>query len=268
MEVLSRILNQVHMTSHNSEDSHVYKCPICQDTGWIETGAGYRRCSCYKKNYAIRLWKSFGVNPSEVKKLSQYKGYDDMTKNAKNKAMAYIKNFENIRFTAENSFGLFGQPGSGKSHIVIAIGAELLNRENPVQAVYMPYLEAMRELKSNVNDDEYYLKLMYRYQKAKVLIIDDLFKDKVKNGQLIKDRYGNKAYLNEADIKHIMPIINYRYLNHLPMVISSECSPNVLLDLDEALAGRILEPCGSNITIFKGAEYNYRMKKFKKRQVV
>lgn len=263
MEALDRILSQVRMTSPSLEVK--YKCPICQDTGWIETNRGYKRCECYKREHSIRLWRGFGVDPTRVKKLSKYTPYDNLTLQAKEKATAYIKNFENISIAEENSFGLFGQPGSGKSHIVIAIGAALLNSNHPVQAIYMPYLEATRELKANVNDDEYYLKLLSRYQKAKLLIIDDLFKDKVKNGRLIKDRYGNKAGLNEADIKHIMPIINYRYFNHLPTVISTECDPNVLIELDEALAGRILEPCGNNMTVFKGAQYNYRMRKFIKR---
>lgn len=262
MEALNRILGQVHMTSQVPANNHTYKCPLCHDTGWIETDAGYKRCSCYEKEHVLRLWKSFGVNPATVKTLDDYKPYDDLTREAKRKAIAYIRDFENIRDTEKNSFGLFGQPGAGKSHIVIAIGAELLNKKNPVQVVYMPYLEAMRQLKANVNDDEYYLKLLGRYQRAKVLIIDDLFKDKVTNGQLIKDRYGNKAKLSDTDIKHIMPIINYRYLNRLPTIISTECTLGILTELGDALAGRILESCEGNMTVFRGAKYNYRMRKF------
>lgn len=118
----------------------------------------------------------------------------------------------------------------------------------------MPYIEAMRELKSNVLDEEVYNKIMWRYQRAKLLIVDDLFKDKVKKGKLTGE-------LSEPDMKHIYPIINHRYINRLPMLISSECTPNMLLDLDDALAGRILESCGDNIVIF-GDKHNYRMRKF------
>lgn len=253
---------QVHTTSQNSRGKSAYKCLICQDTGWAKTKTGYKRCSCYEKEHAKMLWKSFGVDPSRVKTLNDYKGYDDVTKKALYMAKAYIRDFEGIKNTEENSFGLFGQPGAGKSHIAIAIGAALLNRKNPVQVIYMPYLEAMRELKANANDDEYYLRLSDRYKKAKVLIIDDLFKDKVKNGQLIKDRYGNKVGLSDVDIKHIMPIINYRYFNKLPTLISTECTMGILVELDEALARRILEPCGYNRIVFKGAEHNYRMREF------
>ncbi|MFL0197790.1 ATP-binding protein [Clostridium sp. WILCCON 0269] len=253
---------QAHMTSQNSRGKSAYKCYTCQDTGWAKTKTGYKRCSCYEKEHAKMLWKSFGVDPSRVKTLNDYNGYDDVTKKALYMAKAYIRNFESIRDTEENSFGLFGQPGAGKSYIAIAIGAALLNRKNPVQVIYMPYLEAMRELKANVNDDEYYLRLSNRYQRASVLIIDDLFKDKVKNGQLIKDRYGNKLGLSDVDIKHIMPIINYRYFNKLPTLVSTECTMGILVELDEALARRILEPCGYNKIVFKGAEHNYKMRKF------
>jgi len=251
------------MTGQNTEDKKRYKCPICKDTTWIETKDGCVRCSCYKKERAKRLWESFGVKPNDVKKLNDYKPYDEFTKSARDKAVEYIKNFDTIKAERENSFGVFGQPGAGKSHIVIAIGAALLNRDNPVQVIYMPYLEATRQLKANTNDDEYYLKLSNRYQQAQLLIIDDLFKDKIKGGKLITDRYNNIAGLNEADMKHIYPILNYRYINHLPMLISSECMPDTLQELDEALAGRILESCGNNITIFKGRKYDYRMKNFK-----
>lgn len=44
----------------------------------------------------------------------------------------------------------------------------------------MPYVEVMRELKATAMDNEYYIKLSSSYMKAKVLIIDDLFKDKLK----------------------------------------------------------------------------------------
>ncbi|MBY6877945.1 ATP-binding protein [Clostridium botulinum] len=206
------------------------------------------------------MWSKFGLDPQNTLKLNDYKPYDEVTKTAKEKAINYIKEFNKIKNTKENSFGLFGQPGAGKSHIIIAIGVALL-KEN-IQVVYMPYLEVIRELKANTLDQEYYIKLISKYQRPTVLIIDDLFKDKIKNGQLIKDRYGNILGLSESDVKHIYPILNYRYLNDLPTLISTECTQEMLIQLDEALAGRVLEKCGENMTVFKESKYNYRMRKF------
>lgn len=246
--------------SNTVSPSTADKCPICKDTGWVEAEDGtVRRCVCYEKERIERLWENFGVNPNDVKKLSEYAPYDEQTGQAKAKAVEYIKQFDD----SSKSFGLFGQAGAGKTHIILAIGAALLNRHgNPVSAIYMPYLEVMKKLKANSMDDEYYSKLSGRYCTAGLLIIDDLFKDKIKNGNLIKDRYGQVLGLTEADMKHIYPIINYRYINHLPTLYSTECTPEILMELDEALAGRILESCGDNIVVFKGQQYNYRMKKF------
>lgn len=234
-----------------------YNCDICRDTTWIETEGGFKRCECYKKAKLNRMWQAFGINPTDVKSINEYKVYDEKTKTAKEKAKIYIKQFNKIKNTQENSLGMFGQPGSGKSHIVIAIGAALL--KSGVQTVYMPYLEATRELKANVNDDEYYLRLSDRYKKSELLIIDDLFKDKIRNGKLIQG-----TWITEADMKHIYPILNYRYSNKLPIVFSSECTPEILVQLDEALAGRIIETCEPYMTIFRDKGYNYRMRKFAK----
>lgn len=200
------------------------------------------------------MWRAFGVNPKEAKKLNNYTSYDELTIEVKESAVEYINNFEEIRRNRENSFGLFGQPGAGKTHVIVAIGAALLSKN--IKAVYMPYLEAIRELKANAIDDEYYVKLIGRYQQAEVLIIDDLFKEKVRKGSLV----GN---ITETDMKHIYPIINFRYLNYLPTLISTECTPQMLCSLDDALAGRMLEWCGENIFIFDNLNYNYRMRKFK-----
>ncbi len=255
----------MNTTSQNTEVNSKYRCQKCNDTSWLNNEDGtYKRCECFEKEYAERLWSNFGVKPGEVKKLNEYKPYDELTTMARDKAIEYVHNFDKVRTLRENSFGLFGQAGAGKSHLIIAVGAALLNREkSPISVIYMPYLEVMRELKANALDDEVYLRISSRYQRAQVLIIDDLFKDKVKNGQLIK--FGNQYIgLTEADMKHIYPILNYRYINHLPTLISTECTPKMLMDLDEALAGRILEACGDNMVVFQGTKYNFRMRRFVK----
>lgn len=232
-----------------------YKCDKCKDTTWILRDTGCVRCSCYEMDYIKRLWENYGIKAEEVKKLNEFKAFDSLTTNLKTKASNYITQFKEIYSERENSFGVLGQSGSGKSHVSIAIGAALLNQNFKV--VYMPYLEVMRELKANTMDDEYYNRLINRYKQAEVLIIDDLFKDKVKSGKLTGD-------LTEADMKHIYPILNYRYLNKIPTIFSTECDIDMLLELDEALAGRIVESCGKNITLIKGQGYNYRLRNIMK----
>ncbi|GAA0062755.1 ATP-binding protein [Clostridium sp. CTA-1] len=262
MKELQRIIQRMKLSTISRDLEADYKCKICRDTTWIKTTEGFKRCECYEKEIIKRMWHKFGVDPRNTLNLNDYKPYDEVTKKVKEKAIDYIKYFQKIKDTKQNNFGLFGQAGSGKSHIIIAIGVALL-KEN-VQVIYMPYLEAIRELKANTLSQENYIRLINKYQHSKVLIIDDLFKDKIKNSQLIKDRQGNIIGLSESDIKNIYPILNYRYLNNFPTLISTECTQEMLIELDEALAGRILEKCGENMTVFKGNKYNYRMRQFAK----
>ena len=230
-----------------------YKCNKCKDIGFVEYGGVYKRCECYELEYVNRLWKNFGVDPSEIKMLRDYEVNNEVRKQARDKAIDYIKSFNDIEKDRVNGFCLMGQSGAGKTHIITAIGKALLDKKIPV--VYMAYLEALRELKSSVLDLEHYNKLINRYKGARVLIIDDLFKDKIRSGQVIGD-------LKESDMKHIYEILNYRYLNCLPTLISTECTPQHLIQLDEALAGRILECCSKRFGVVFKDNCNYRLKQF------
>lgn len=242
---------KLNMTSPNTKAD--YKCNKCQDTTFVQGENGLKRCECYKKDLTKRRWAHFGIDPSKVKKISQYADYSDITKRAKEVAIDYIRNYNTIKIKEENNLAFLGQPGAGKSHLAIGIGANLINSGICTNVVYMPYEEAIRELKANTMNESY-MELTKRYTECELLIIDDLFKEKVKKGKLV-------AGLTESDMKHIYPIINQRYVNNKPTIYNSECTPNMLMDLDEALAGRILEK--SNIVIFKyGLENNYRMRKF------
>ena len=236
-----------------SQESMIFSCDVCRDTGWIETSEkAFKRCSCVEKQRMERLWQQYGVKPSKVKKINNYIPHDALTTKAKERAVEYVKGSETLVDMENNWFALLGQPGAGKSHLVMAIGAALLNKN--LKVVYMPYTEVIKELKGNANNQDNYEKLMSRYQMAEVLVIDDLFKDKVKNGRIVAD-------LSDVDIKHIYPLLNYRYYNSLPTVISSECTPEILINLDEALGGRILERCITRI-VFKGNEYDFRIREF------
>lgn len=227
-----------------------YKCSKCKDTGFIENNGAYLRCECYERDILNKLWKNFGVNPEDIKPLDSYKPYNTITKKAKDTAQRYITNFDIS--SNKKWLCLMGQPGSGKTHIVLSAGKALLENKNKV--VYMPYLEAIRELKANSMNDSYD-KLISRYKDAEVLIMDDLFKDKVKKGMLVGE-------LTEVDMKHIYPVINVRYSNKMPTLISTECTPQILMELDEALAGRILEMCGKEYGIVFGKDCNYRLREF------
>ena len=87
-----------------------------------------------------------------------------------------------------------------------------------------------------------------------MLYIDDLFKTG-------KDKYDAVVKPSVADINYAFEIINYRYNNpKLLTIISSELSEEELLDIDEAIGGRIYERA-KTFTIAKNRDRNYRIRK-------
>ena len=161
--------------------------------------------------------------------------------NAKNKAICYAKNFEKTEHDRYNSIIFCGQVGAGKTHLGTAICSELMNRG--IAVIYMAYRNAVTKLKQNIIDEESYNRELNQYTSARVLYIDDLLKGK----------------LTETDSNILYEIVNFRYMNNMPIIISTEKSPNDLLVFDEAIGSRIIEMCRGNIIQLQGKELNYRL---------
>ena len=107
----------------------------------------------------------------------------------------------------------------------------------------MGYRDVIMRLKQNVMNEEGYEKIMSRYKNCRVLLIDDLFKGSV----------------TASDINIVFEIVNHRYFNNLPMIISTEKKIDELLKIDEAIGSRILEMCGDYNIELNGKKLNYRI---------
>jgi len=135
-----------------------------------------------------------------------------------------------------------GQVGSGKTHLSIALALNFIKKG--INVVYMPYRDVVTRIKQNMLDKEYYKKQLSKFQLADILLIDDLFKGKV----------------NETDINIMFEVVNYRYLNYLPLIVSSEFTLDKMLNFDEGVGSRIYEMCKGHIVQIEGKENNYRLK--------
>ena len=161
----------------------------------------------------------------------------------KKMAINYFVRFENIKDERANSIMMCGNPGCGKTHLSLALAKNFIDKKKAA-VVYMPYRDIVTTLKQNMIDEEAYKKTLRKYQMADILLIDDLLKGKV----------------NESDKNILFELINYRYLNRLPMIISTECTLDKLLEFDEAVGSRIYEMCKGYISQIKGTENNYRLR--------
>ena len=231
-----------------SPDTAEYECPKCKDTGYIieegQNGYSYARdCECVAIKQARLMMKRSGISEEFQKKT-----FDNFkTRNneqlavAKSKAMKYVEEFEKIEHDRYNSIMFCGQVGAGKTHLGTAICGELMKKS--IAVVYMAYRNAVTKIKQNLIDEKTYEKQLNQYSCARVLYIDDLLKGK----------------LTETDINIMYEIINYRYMNNLPIIISTEKAPRDLLIFDEAIGSRIWEMCRGNTIQLKGRELNYRL---------
>jgi len=201
------------------------------------------RCKCYEVDKAKRLWDAAGIDTEQAKQtFTSFITWNASSVKAKETAAMYYKKFENIKAQRSNSIAFIGQVGSGKTHLSIALAVNFLKKD--VSVVYMPFRDVITKIKQNMLDEEYYQKELSKYKNAKVLLIDDLFKGKV----------------TESDINIMFEIINHRYLNHLPIIVSSEFVADKLLDVDEAVGSRILQMCKEYTVQIEGRENNYRLK--------
>jgi DNA replication protein DnaC len=242
-------------TPGNRHEEDGYNCKICKNKGniakLVDLGNGsythcFADCQCVETRNSIMRMKRSGLK--DIIKDYTFDKFEDTEpwqKTLKTAAMEYAKHPEGWLF-----FG--GQSGCGKTHLCTATCREFLLKGKCVQ--YMLWRDDVTRLKAAVTDSEEYTKLIDRYKTADVLYIDDLFK----TGRAADNTMPKPT---PADINYAFEIINYRYNNPaLLTIISSEMSIDELLDVDEAIGGRIYERATA-FTIGKSREKNYRLKK-------
>ncbi len=248
MDALDRYL-EAHLVLGRKRNAALeeFTCAECKDTGWImveDGGQGTaKRCRCRAGEQIGMLIKKSEL-PEEFF-ANDFNSFDDRNHpqlaKAKSMAVRYAETFNEIEHERYNSILFCGQVGSGKTHLGTAICSRLI--DSGIVVMYMPYRNAVTKIKQLVTDEVGYGNELDRYRKARVLYVDDLFKGK----------------LTDADVNIIYEIVNYRYMNKLPLIISTEKSIGDLLDFDEAIGSRIIEMCRKNIVQLKGKELNYRL---------
>jgi DNA replication protein DnaC len=233
-----------NFTQLNNEKNVKYECEECEDRGFLENEEGeIYFCKCRKlKEARERIEKSGLAHRISENTFKSFKQDHQARVTAVNTCLKYIADFKEKK----PSLILMGEVGSGKTHLAIAVANKLLS-EYVVK--YVTY-EQIRELKFCMNDREYYNQKISTFRQVQVLFIDDLFKGLEKNIDIAKAK-------TELDI--VYEIINYRYNNKKPMIITTELDINRLMEIDKALASRILEMAKGYRITFEGLELNYRI---------
>ena len=226
------------------------ECKKCLNRGSIahardDGSLFFTDCDCMKARRSIwKMEKSGLKNVIKEMTFEKFHATEAWQENIKAKAMAFADSME--------GWLLFcGQVGSGKSHLSTAVCRHRLLLGDEVR--YMPWRDDIAKLKAFSLDNEERSKFISELKTAQILYIDDLFKTgKAADGS---------SNPTGADVSIAFEIINYRYINHLPTIISTEKTPTELLEIDEATASRIIERAKANtISIGRKSGRNYRLR--------
>jgi DNA replication protein DnaC len=137
---------------------------------------------------------------------------------------------------------IYGQPGNGKSHLCAAVHQTLGERGQASIFVTMPDLTA--SLKECLGDDapEPYQHRLERYQRAPVLILDDV---------------GSERRTDWVDEVMVL-LVDYRYRNRLPTLLASNVDP----EDEDVFDFRVIDRwCDVNLcTIIHNPAPSYRRK--------
>lgn len=204
-------------------------------------------CPCMRQKRLENLFKTSKITPAFRKK--QFENFKpEFSPTAKKMfeiAGAYVENFAGVKEQENNWLAFLGQPGSGKTHLLMAVANRLI--EQGYSVLYFQHVEGFTELREALREsgEDSAAAKIAEIKKAPVLLWDDLFK-------------GREEPTPWA-LETVFEIVNYRYLNCLPTLFSSERLPQELLEIDEATASRILERAKGRTVIVKEKAANYRL---------
>jgi DNA replication protein DnaC len=239
--------------SLNQEDD--YNCSTCRNKGLIMKAVEIRpdywsttssECKCMGVRRTIKRMQRSGLkNIIRDYTFQKFDASQDWQQTIKNAAVGYAK-------APAGWFFIGGQSGAGKTHICTAICREFLLSGKVVK--YMLWRDEIIKIKNAVNEGEEYTSLIDSYKKTPILYVDDLFKTG-------KAPDGSKQKPTAADVNVAFEILNYRYNDPALMtIISSECTINDILDIDEAVGGRIFERAKTAFSLKPDRSRNYRLK--------
>lgn len=206
-------------------------CPKCLNKKFIytveydDTGIGEivaHECECVRKHRIVENAKRSGLERLIGKKLDDFQTVEPWQKEAKDKASRFMKR-------PSGWFVILGQAGSGKTLLCSIVANQLLREGFIIE--YHSWNEIMRRANAEWFSNA---EVLNPFKTAPFLFIDDFLKSGT-DSRSLDVAYG---------------ILNYRYLKKLPTIISGEKTAADLMQIDEALASRIVEMSGEYLISF------------------
>lgn len=231
-------------------------CNICKNKGYIVVAGDNnlpvcRECKCIKERKKSQQQKECGLGKRFADfTFNKFEINSDWQKIMLDKAQDFCYNgVKKGRWIYYS-----GSSGSGKTSICSAICNELIKQGYDVKyyswRVVINNIKDMNRASERLREKENLIKTM---QNCDVLYIDDLLKTLIS--------YSDKQLLTAADVNITRDILEYRYVNFKPTILSGEYLPSEIVNIDDALGSRIIQMCKPDYLIsLTGKGKNQRLK--------
>lgn len=238
----------------------------------------YERCTCsdaqeYWKEYDLKklriieeekkleIMQEFSrkvekiIKNSKMSKRNLNYKFDNFETNTNNKKVFNnLKNYGEKLVNGIEKKGLIlvGNNGVGKTHLACSIANKLI--ENGIPVIYGTLINLLAELRNSYDTDNNIseMEIIKLYESVELLIIDDLGKEKP----------------SEWGLEKLFTIINSRYENNLPVIITTNYNQNFLverlslngeIETAKSIISRLYEMC----YLVKINDIDHRIKKKK-----
>lgn len=222
-------------------------CKKCRNKGWTagldEYGSEYQEeCECMQYRRAEQQ-----LVDSEYSTLLRKYTFEKYTikeawqRNALNRSKAW---------TRQRKYPLLylgGKTGAGKTHL--AVSAFHVRVQMGAHGKFVSWRTINREMKMNMSSPDYEEK-MRALKYSPLLLIDDLF-------------WAPKASIpSDEDLKMAKEILDARFYNDRPTIITSNIVANEITVLSEPIGGRIVEYSGGEDKFIINFSYDVQNQRF------
>ncbi|SNR75202.1 ATP-binding protein [Desulfurobacterium atlanticum] len=218
-------------------------CRYCSGTGWVIVESDNikqaRRCKCQFETLKKEFLKTSGI-PRRFRKC-KFSNFKPETVSQK-VALKECKEFFKLYPFTDRGIVLYGEPGVGKTHLVVALLRNIIEYKG-LKGKFVDFRNLLIDIKTTFDTRESSQKLLSDIMDIPLLILDDVGAERTTDWA--------------KDI--LSTIINYRYTKNLPTIITTNLMFDSPLDnsfasrFDDRTESRIYEMC--KIVRVEGDDY-------------